>query len=241
MSSSFEKYCDILLDAFQHNARSQDISHKKQEILNQLFDHYDVNIESVLFVGFSPGLIETNVANIHVTEVSTAVRDFLDAEKINYTYVELDSITDKKYDVVVAMDEYLTFASNDDEQRRKVETLGRITNHFMITTLRDYKNQDFKDREFSQPIAVRGDQGRRIYFEHYDYDSADRNSFYATCYAIEDEGVTVVGSIARRSMFFKQLAKFSLDAGAESFLVHKNLMHKSIVKKNYEHIITIKF
>jgi len=42
-------------------------------------------------------------------------------------------------------------------------------------------------------------------------------------------------------MFFKQLAKFSIDAGAVNFLVHKNLMYKSLIKKNYEHVVSIQF
>ena len=37
------------------------------------------------------------------------------------------------------------------------------------------------------------------------------------------------------------MAKFSIDAGANNFYVHKNLMYKSLIKKNYEHVITISF
>ncbi|NBW58034.1 hypothetical protein EBR43_09720, partial [bacterium] len=59
-------------------------------------------------------------------------------------------------------------------------------------------------------------------------------------YAISDH-LETYGPFARRNMYFKQLAKFSMDAGAENFYVHKNLMYKSLIKKNYEHIITIKF
>jgi hypothetical protein len=42
-------------------------------------------------------------------------------------------------------------------------------------------------------------------------------------------------------MYFKQLAKFSMDAGASDFIVHKNLMYKSVIRKNYEHVISIRF
>jgi hypothetical protein len=51
----------------------------------------------------------------------------------------------------------------------------------------------------------------------------------------------VTGLFARRSMYFKQMAKFSIDAGAKEFYVHKNLMYKSLIKKNYEHVISISF
>ena len=51
----------------------------------------------------------------------------------------------------------------------------------------------------------------------------------------------VSGPFDRRSMFFKQMAKFSIDAGAKEFYVHKNLMYKSLIRKNYEHVISISF
>jgi hypothetical protein len=44
-----------------------------------------------------------------------------------------------------------------------------------------------------------------------------------------------------RQMFFKQCAKFSIDAGAQDFLIHKNIMYKSLIKKNYEHVISMRF
>lgn len=241
MSSAFEKYSDILLDAFQSNARSSEVAAKKKEILDELFGHYDIDPDTVLFVGFSPGLLRLDHTRLYVTEVSDTVLDYLKSSGRTVKHVDHSQIQDKQFSAVIAVDEYLTFAESDQEQRDKVNFLAKITRDFVITTLRDYKNQDFKDREFSQPIAVRNGDLKKVYFEHYDYDAVDRNACTGTSYAIEDDAVTVVGPFARRNMFFKQLAKFSLDAGAESFLVHKNLMHKSIIKKNYEHIITIKF
>lgn len=241
MSTSFEKYSDILLDAFISNNKAADITLKKKEILEELFDYYDCDPKSILFLGFSPGLLKLSNMDVTVSEVSDMVKSFLKDSGVNFTYQSYQDLGRHKFDVVVAVDEYLTFAESDQEQRDRVELLSSITNRFIITTLRDYKNQDFKDREFSQPIAIRNDSGKKIYFENYDYDAHDRNACLGTSYCVSDQDVTVIGPFARRSMFFKQLAKFSLDSGATNFLVHKNLMHKSIIKKNYEHIITIRF
>jgi hypothetical protein len=60
-------------------------------------------------------------------------------------------------------------------------------------------------------------------------------------YDMQGNDVKITGPFARRSMFFKQMAKFSIDAGAKEFYVHKNLMYKSLIKKNYEHVISISF
>lgn len=240
MSTSFEKYSDILLDAYQSVARAEEIALKKKEILDELFQYYDLKINDVLFVGFSPGILHTN-KEIFLTQASAAVQQYLTDNGVKFTYVDFDSLKTKQFSAVVAVDEYFTFAKTDSEQRDLVNELATITQGFVITTLKDYKNQDYKEREFSHPVCVRNESSKKIFFEQYEYDSDDRNAYYGTNYIVDDESVMLVGPFERRAMFFKQLAKFSLDAGAESFLVHKNLMHKSIIKKNYEHIITIKF
>ena len=241
MTTSFEKYSDILLEAFQSSARSEDLASKKKEILGELFNFFEAIPDSVLFVGFSPGMIKVTEQKIYVTQISDSVKDFLTEKGVDFTYLDFDSIVSKKqFDAVVAVDEYFTFAETDQEQRSMVEKLIEMTNGFIITTLKDYKNQDFKEKEFSYPILVRGPNSKKIFFEQYEYSLIDRNACSGTNYIVDDESVAVVGPFSRRAMFFKQLAKFSLDAGAQNFLVHKNLMHKSIIKKNYEHIITIK-
>lgn len=241
MVTDFERYSDILLDAYQSNARSADLAQKKLEILEELFGYYDTTVESVLFMGFSPGLLGIKNVDISVTEISDQVKQYLDQQGIVYKYIAPQDLSGKKFSVVVAVDEYLTFADSDLVQRDRVNLLCELANEFVVTTLRDYKNQDYKDREFSQPIAVRNLAEKKIYFEHYEYDNIDRNACLGTSYCVDDDSITVIGPFARRNMFFKQLAKFSLDAGARNFLVHKNLMHKSVIKKNYEHIITIRF
>jgi len=238
---SFEKYSDILLDAYTSNTRADDLANKKKEILDDLFQHYDVEPTNVLFVGFSPGILKVTKQEIFVAQVSDTVQEFLAEQGVKFTYVDFNNLQEKKFSAVVAVDEYFTFADSDREQRELVNQLAAITKDFVVTTLRDYKNQDFRERDFSHPICIKNEDSKKIFFEQYEYDTMDRNVCNGTNYIVDDESVMVVGPFRRRAMFFKQLAKFSLDAGAQNFLVHKNLMHKSIIKKNYEHIITIKF
>jgi hypothetical protein len=241
MTESFKQYSDVLLDAFAGNPRSSEIISKKKEILDDLMDYYGNNIKNILFLGFSPGMLDIKSIPIYVAEVSKNVETFLSGYGLDYELVDLAQEPAKKFDVIIAVDEYFTFADNDLEQKSKVDLLCSLCNSFIVTTLKDYKNQDFKEKEFSQPIVVRGVDSKKIYFEHYEFDLRDKNFSLGTNYIINDSDVTVIGPFPRRNMYFKQLAKFSLDAGASNFLVHKNLMHKSIIKKNYEHIITIKF
>lgn len=240
MTTSFEKYSDILLEAYQSNSRSDELAIKKKEILDKIFSFYNLSVQNTLFVGFSPVLLKLKDQDICVTQISDSVRSYLTKELVSFAYVDFDRVKEKHFDAVIAFDEYFTFAESDDEQRQQVKKLISLANKFVLTTLKDYKNQDFKEKEFSNPIALRdANESKKIFFEHYEYNQPDRNNFLATNYIVDDESVMLVGPFCRRAMYFKQLAKFGLDAGAKNFLVHKNLMYKSVIKKNYEHIITI--
>ena len=90
-------------------------------------------------------------------------------------------------------------------------------------------------------MAVHAHNDTKLFLEYHHYDFADRNSWSTTVYEMHGANAATTGPFARRSMFFKQMAKFSIDAGAKSFYVHKNLMYKSLIKKNYEHVISISF
>jgi len=172
-------------------------------------------------------------------------RKFLDDRGIEYIYIAPSEIANyhKKFQCVIAMEEYFTFAESDQDQQTKIAKICSLATSFVISTIRDYKNQDFKDREFSQPIMVRNSGNNKMYFESHDWDLKDRTLWTSTVYEITspENALEVYGSFQRRTMFFKQLAKFSMDAGAVNFLVHKNLMYKSLIKKNYEHVVSIQF
>jgi hypothetical protein len=111
----------------------------------------------------------------------------------------------------------------------------------IITTIKDYKNQEFKDREYSQPAIIKSNSTVTAFTEIHDWDQKDKNSFTTALYKLNGADANCCSIYNRRTLFFKQLAKFSMDAGADNFLVHKNLMYKSLIKKNYEHVISINF
>jgi hypothetical protein len=243
MPQGFASYSNISVSALEFNPRSQDIVQKKQEIISAISTHYNATPSSVLFIGFSPMILGSACKNISVTGLTEDGKNYLDASGVKYTYIGADDLVKykKAFSWVVACDEYFTFAGTEEEQRAGVEAAADLAKDLIVTTLRDYKNQDFRDREFSQPLAVYNHKQSRIFVEHHDYDFNDKNSWATTVYELEGESAAMYGPFARRSMFFKQMAKFSNDAGANNFYVHKNLMYKSLIKKNYEHVITISF
>jgi hypothetical protein len=243
MPATFASYTDISVNALEFNPKSQEVIEKKQEILRSIAEHHGAQPASVLFYGFSPLMLGANYKSMSVTDISDSAKKFLDSLDIKYTYIKQENLSQyaKQFDWVIAADEYFTFATTEEEQVDKVKTLGSLAKKAVLTTLRDYKNQDFRDREFSQPLAVRQGKDSKVFLEYHDHDYSDRNAWTTTVYEMQGNTTSSAGPFARRSMFFKQLAKFSIDAGARDFYVHKNLMYKSLIKKNYEHVISISF
>ena len=60
-------------------------------------------------------------------------------------------------------------------------------------------------------------------------------------YVKDHSGLISFGPAVRRTMYFKQLAKYSSDAGSKQYVIQKNLLYKGFFSKNFEHIITVNF
>jgi hypothetical protein len=240
---TFSDYTDAVLSALTFNPRFDDVVARKQEILDGVYRTENLEPTSILFVGFNPAILTCKAKTIAITEISDTAQAFLKTHNVKFTYIDPADLSKyhKQFQCVVAMDEYFTFADSDQAQQEKIAKICNLATAFVVSTIRDYKNQDYKDREFSQPVSVRNGKDTRIFLENHDWDLKDRTLWDTMIYEIEGSGLKTYGIFDRRTMFFKQLAKFSMDAGAVNFLVHKNLMYKSLIKKNYEHVVSIQF
>lgn len=242
--TQFGKYTEAMLEALKRNTRPQEAISKKKEILQEVGSFHNMMPSTVLYMGFSPGIVGCPAKEIYVSQITDSAKQWLDLYKVKYTYIDYSDLANyrKKFDVVVAMDEYFTFASSDQDQQKEIKFLCDLAQEYVISTLKDYKNLDFKEREFSLPAMVRYNNTYTSYLEVHDWDIKDRSNWTTSVHEIEKNGTTKSwGPFSRRTMYFKQLAKFSHDAGAVGFTVHKNLMYKSLIKKNYEHVISIRF
>ena len=240
---TFADYTDAVLSALIFNPRFDDVVARKQEILDGVYRTENLEPTTILFVGFNPAILSCKAKTIAVTEISDQAQAFLKSKNVKFNYIDSADLPkhQKQFQCVVAMDEYFTFADSDQAQQDKIAKICNLATAFVVSTVRDYKNQDYKDREFSQPVSVRNGKDTRIFLENHDWDLKDRTLWDTMVYEIEGSSLKTYGIFDRRTMFFKQLAKFSMDAGAVNFLVHKNLMYKSLIKKNYEHVVSIQF
>lgn len=241
MPQTYATYTEISAKALTFNPKSHEVIAKKQEIIRSISAHHNSHLDSVLFYGFCPTVLTGSFSNIYMTALSDTTKKLLESTGVKYTYINEDDLGQykKQFNWVVATNEFFTFAESEEDQRASVELLVGLAKKVVVTTLKDYKNQDFRDREFSQPIAVRNGQDCKLFVEFHDYNYTDKNSWKTSVYELLGSNSNMFGPFNRRSMFFKQLAKFSIDAGARDFYVHKNLMYKSLIKKNYEHVISI--
>ena len=235
--TQFSKYSDVIFDAFLLHSKRREIIDRKHEIIDKIVEYYNAGVESILFIGFNPAILAVKAKEIFVAEVSDSVYDWILSQGVNaIRYTE-----PRQFDCVVAFDEYLTFTRTEQEQLQAINSLCKMSKGMIITTVKDYKNQDFKDREYSQPAIIRANNCVTAFTEIHDWDIKDKTLWESAVYQLSGMNSDCKGIYNRRTLFFKQLAKFTADAGATNFLVHKNLMYKSLIKKNYEHVISIHF
>jgi len=234
--SQFSQYTEIVFDAFCLHNKNKDIVDRKQDIIDKITEFYNVSPESYLFVGFNPAILSVQAKEIYVTEISDKIFTWLKSHRPEIRQLDQP----KTVDCIIAVDEYFTFADSDQAQKDAITNMCRLANEIIITTVKDYKNQDFKDREYSQPAIVKNN-GITAYTEIHDWHQTDKNSFTTTTYELAGSKTACRPVSNRKTMYFKHMAKFCMDAGATDFLVHKNLMYKSLIKKNYEHVISIRF
>jgi len=242
---TFTQYTNAIHSALIFNPKINEVVARKQEILDGVYRMENLEPTTVLFLGFNPAILSCTAKTLAVTEISDAAQAYLKSRGIKFTYIDPANLSDyrKSFECVIAMDEYFTFAHSDQEQQDAIARICNLATAFVISTVRDYKNMDFKDREFSQPVVLRSGANTKLFIENHSWDMKDRTLFDTMVYEIAEpsSSLTTYGLFQRRTMFFKQLAKFSMDAGAVNFLVHKNLMYKSLIKKNYEHVVSIQF
>lgn len=240
MDFEFKNVSSAILAAYKAYQRKEDLVERKYQLIKSVLDANNIEPESILFMGFDPWILaEWKPKHVFVGCISDDVAEYLDAEGILYTRLYDDEIHNTiPFDVVVAADEFLTYA--DGNQRDLVDLMSELANELFITTLRDYKNQPPQSRDFSQPTVIKNDDNFSVFLEYHHYEYKIKNHWISYIYE-NGNTINTYGGFKRQPMFFKQLAKFAYDAGATNFTVHRDLMFKSLVKKSYEHIISVSF
>jgi hypothetical protein len=240
MDFEFTGISPAILAAYNAYQRKDDLVERKYQLLQSVFKANNIEGGSILFLGFDPWVLaDWKPRHIFVGLITDEVAQYLDDNDVLYTRLYDDEIYNTiPFDIVVAGDEILTYADNN--QRDLVDLMSELANELFVTTLRDYKNQPPHARDFSQPTVIKNDDNFSVFLEFHNYEYKVKNHW--TSYIYENgAAINTYGGFKRQPMFFKQLAKFAYDAGATNFTIHRDLMFKSLVKKSYEHLISVSF
>lgn len=149
--------------------------------------------------------------------------------------------TAKKYHTVLATDEYFTYSSLTSQQKL-IETVIACTQQRLIVTVRDFKNSNRYD--LTNNFAVNQAATSLIVSENIRSAADDRQGWFHDTFLIHHDhaGETTVqhiGTVSRRAVYFKQLAKFCFDAGCKTFRVIPNVLFKPLFKNHIEHVIVV--
>ncbi len=195
-------------------------------------DHKPSNNDSYLVVG-------KNIVGHGLKQLGYSVTE-VDGLDVPFTLQDaIDS--GNKYDYIIAPDEYLVNFPTEEEQIKEIYKLRSLVNKGLYTTLKDYRNMNASQRFFQDPFEVKQDDGNSIIIRKRDWHKTDKQCWTQREYIIKNDHLIVCDPIDCRTMYFKQLAKFSSDAGAKTFQVEKKQMYKPLFSKTFEYIVYISF
>jgi hypothetical protein len=207
----------------------------KVEILQKLFGGLQIKPKTLLFTHFNPIvlLMEQNYDCIVVSDQSVKY-----AFQSSSSFIDSINQVKSPVDVTIALDEYFTYAQTENDQRNLLDDIKAVTSGYLVTSLQDYKNNAPHKRNHVES----GVYGDSIIVEQSQVDKNNKQNWLNHIYFIENNcDLTVIGPVERRTMYFKQLAKYSSDLGGTDYVVQKNMLYRGFFKKNYEHIITVQF
>lgn len=211
-----------------------DIAQAKFEIIDKLFINIGVKPNRILFPTFNPLvlLLEQHYDCVVVADQSLKYSWQSKSEFVD-TLAEVGTV-----DVCLALDEYFTYADSENAQRELLDQIKKILSGYLITTLQDYKNSAPHKRSQADVSS----SNNVIIVEENILDRNNKQNWENYIYFIENHSdLTVLGPTPRRTMYFKQLAKYCSDLQGTQYVIQKNLLYRGFYKRNYEHIITVRF
>lgn len=230
-------YWNLIKEIGSLNEKWTDTVNTKAEIIDKLIKSIKSNAKTVLFTSFNP--IALNLADYYNVTVVSNISSEFDISKVK----QVTNINDlnQKFDIVVALDEYFTYGDGEQAQRDLLDRVVKVTDGWLITTLQDYKN--FAPHKKNQiDASYISNNNNYIMLESNVADKTDKQLWYHYRFCIKNHlELVTIGPNTRRTMYFKQLAKYSSDAGSKQYVIQKNLLYKGFFSKSFEHIITVNF
>jgi len=233
------EYWKLIKEIGSLNEKWDETVFTKADIIDKLIKSIDPAAKTVLFPSFNP--IISFLENYYDITVVCDDELFSTFSLTRTKNVERIADLNTSYDIVVALDEYFTYSNDEQSQRDLLDSVVKVTSGWLITTLQDYKNFAPHKKNQIDAIAI-SSSNNYIMLESCVADKTDKQLWYHYRFCIKNHSdLTTIGPVTRRTMYFKQLAKYSSDAGSKQYVIQKNLLYKGFFSKHFEHIITVKF
>ena len=188
-----------------------------------------------------PALAELNMKPGKVLALSRSwVSDLLleRGENVRVLPAQLD--LSERFDLILAMDEVLTRESDEQSQKRLISQITSLLapGGVMLATLRDYRNSNCHRRPLGDNTFSQLGKDRIVITEVNDLDQNDKQHWNQKLHVvINDREFTCIEAGPRRTLYFKQLAKYCSDADLEKFGVFKELFWRSHLRRAPEHLV----
>jgi len=158
------------------------------------------------------------------------------------THSAMDLINvDEVFDYAIVADEWFTFAETEDEQKEKAASISKLVKKKLVTTLKDYRNMHPSMRAVHDPFVFKNKDKELLLIRQRHWSHEDRQRWIETSLLVDNDIIICKESMIRRTMYFKQLAKFLIDNGALNIVIEKKIMYKSLFARGLEYIITAQY
>ena len=217
---SFDTFID---DVWQNNSIRNFATKKTQKQLSQIFLELGHSPKNVLSLGYK------NSASI-----------VLQADNLHYE----DINTSKKYDTILAFDEYFTYADTEESQRQIIDSAAKMLNPggILLASMRDYKNNPVHKRNLGDSSYININKMHHVIVEINSPNNSDNQLWEQTNFVIKNNDSAVAYELGnRRTLYFKQLAKYCKDAHSKHFGVLREHFWKSPWRRTAEHITWARF
>lgn len=147
---------------------------------------------------------------------------------------------DPKFDMILAVDEILTWEADESMQRKIVSQLVGLLSPggVMLISLRDFKNSGCHKRPLGDSIYSQLGRDRLVITEVNELDHSDKQRWQQKLHVVaNDEQFRCLELGARRTLYFKQLARYCMDAGFGEFGTIKDGYWRNHLRRSPEHLL----
>jgi len=254
--NDFYDFATLLID----KEKIQKVIQRKASIIQRAFEEKHKSPERIISLEFHSILVDFALQGLDVSYISensklikyvnSLCKEFdvkiknhnmpLDAFCVKYHISKDDHAP---YDAVLALDQYFTYATSEDEQRTNLHNALSLlhSDGILITSLMDYKNIKYNNKMFTEPFYISTGGVEHILVSYRKWNQEDRKKWTHYSYAINQTDKTMIAfePQERQAMFFKQLAYHTATVGWTNFTVHKKLLYKPIYSNSGQYIISV--